>query len=115
MAVLPPPFQGPEEPGEQQGELLVLPMRFVVAPDYGRFHPASLARAGDGHLAVAPGALIGQLHNHTTVQPIHSPFGGRLDLWLVSAGQIVTPGQPLCSLHPTAGGTAPAAQTAGGG
>ena len=51
MAV-PPPFQGPEEPGEQQGEMLVLPMRFVVAPDYGRFHPVSLAPAGDGSQAV---------------------------------------------------------------
>jgi multidrug efflux pump subunit AcrA (membrane-fusion protein) len=45
--------------------------------------------------------LIGELRNHTTIQQIHSPFGGRVDTWLVSDGQIVTPGQPLCSLDPT--------------
>jgi hypothetical protein len=101
---------------DPQGELLVLPMRFVVAPDHGRFHPASLlVRAGDGHSAVAPGALVGEVHNHTTVQPIHSPFGGQLDLWLVWAGQLVTPGQPLCSLRTAAPTDLPAADATVGG
>ncbi len=81
----------------QQGEILVLPLQFVVAPDHGRFHPAGPLQAQ----AIARGTLIGELRNHTTILEIHSPFGGRLDLWLVTAGQIVTPGQPLCSLHPT--------------
>ncbi len=89
-----------EDRGEQ-GEILVLPLQFVVAPDHGRFHPASLVTTGDGTLTVAQGMLIGELRNHTTIQQIHSPFGGRVDTWLVTAGQIVTPGQPLCSLNPT--------------
>jgi biotin carboxyl carrier protein len=92
-----------DEHGEQ-GEMLVLPLQFVVAPDHGRFHPAILATTGDGAQAVMRGTLIGELRNHTTIQEIHSPFGGQVDSWLVSAGQIVTPGQPLCSLHPASAG-----------
>ncbi|HZD70200.1 MAG TPA: biotin/lipoyl-binding protein [Actinomycetes bacterium] len=97
---LPQPFWQLDD-GEQ-GEILVLPFRFVVAPDHGRFHPA-VAASDDGTLTIARGMLIGELRNHTTIQQIHSPFGGRVDTWLVSAGQIVTPGQPLCSLDPSAG------------
>lgn len=85
----------------EQGEMLVLPLQFVVAPDHGRFHPAILATTGDGTQAIMRGTLIGELRNHTTIQQIRSPFGGQVDSWLVTAGQIVTPGQPLCSLHPT--------------
>jgi biotin carboxyl carrier protein len=94
------PIEDLEPREDSQGEILVLPMRFVVAPDHGRFHPSAPLQAK----AISRGALIGELRNHTTIQEIHSPFGGRIDLWLVSAGQIVTPGQPLCSLHPTAAG-----------
>jgi multidrug efflux pump subunit AcrA (membrane-fusion protein) len=105
----PQPFEGLEEIDGEQGEILVLPLQFVVAPDYGRFHPASLASTVDGTLTVARGTLIGEVRNGTTNLEIHSPFGGRVDLWLVSAGQIVTPGQPLCSLSPQSTST-----TAGG-
>jgi hypothetical protein len=52
---------------------------------------------------VARGTLIGELHNGATKLAIHSPFGGQVDLWLVWAGQIVAPGQPLCSLRLPAG------------
>jgi multidrug efflux pump subunit AcrA (membrane-fusion protein) len=96
----PQPFEALEETDGEQGEILVLPLQFVVAPDYGRFHPASLAATVDGALTVTRGTLIGEVRNGTTHLAIYSPFGGRVDLWLVQAGQIVTPGQPLCSLSP---------------
>jgi len=96
------PFVGAEDSGGDQGEVVMLPLQFVVAPDYGRFHPASLPVSTNGSLTVARGTLIGEVRNGATRQQIHSPFGGRLDLWLVSAGQVVVPGQPLCSLHPVA-------------
>jgi biotin carboxyl carrier protein len=89
------PIEDLEPREDSQGEILILPMRFVVAPDHGRFHPSAPLHPA----AITRGALIGELRNHTTILEIHSPFGGRIDLWLVSAGQIVTPGQPLCSLH----------------
>jgi biotin carboxyl carrier protein len=82
----------------------MLPLQFVVAPDYGRFHPASLPSAANGSLTVASGALIGEVRNGAARLAIHSPFDGRLDAWLVTAGQIVIPGQPLCSLSPVVGG-----------
>jgi len=113
----PQPFEGLDETGGEQGEILVLPLRFVVAPDHGRFHPATIVAAVDGTITVARGQLVGEVRNGTTHLAIHSPFGGRVDLWLVSAGQIVTPGQPLFSLSPqTSGRTAAAAgmATAGG-
>jgi multidrug efflux pump subunit AcrA (membrane-fusion protein) len=97
---LPQPTWPPDEDGVDQGEILILPFQFVVAPDHGRFHPA-IVTTGHGTPTVARGMLIGELRNHTTIQQILSPFGGRVDTWLVSAGQIVTPGQPLCSLDPT--------------
>jgi hypothetical protein len=78
----------------------VLPLQFVVAPDYGRFHVASLAPSPNGSLTVACGTLIGEVRNGVTCHEVHSPFGGRLDMWLVTTGQIVLPGQPLCSLIP---------------
>ena len=99
MANTPPADSPDDDPTQQQGEILILPFQFVVAPDHGRFHPAHIATAQ----AVTRGALIGELRNHTTILQIHSPFGGQVDAWLVSAGQIVTPGQPLCSLHPAKG------------
>lgn len=95
-----PPLEGLDEIGGEQGEILVLPLRFVVAPDHGRFHPAAVAATADGTLTVARGTLIGEVRNGTTHLEVHSPFGGRVDRWLVSAGQLVTPGQPLCSLSP---------------
>jgi hypothetical protein len=85
-----------------QGEVVLLPLRFVVAPDYGRFHPATLATTGTGMVLVGCGMRIGEVCNGTVRHQVHSPFGGRLDAWLVLAGQIVLPGQPLCSLSPTA-------------
>ncbi len=94
------PFAGAEDSGGDQGEVVMLPLQFVVAPDYGRFHPASLPLAANGTLTVARGTLIGEVRNGPTSLQIRSPFGGRLDVWLVSAGQVVIPGQPLCSLHP---------------
>jgi multidrug efflux pump subunit AcrA (membrane-fusion protein) len=103
-----PPFEGLEETGGEQGEILVLPLRFVVAPDHGRFHPAVFASTVDGTQTVARGTLIGEVRNGTTHLKVHSPFDGRVDRWLVSAGQVVTPGQPLCSLNPQ-----PSSRTAG--
>jgi multidrug efflux pump subunit AcrA (membrane-fusion protein) len=101
MNVLTPAVEATTPDAAEQGESVVLPLQFVVAPDHGRFHPASLSPAPDGTVAVRQGMRIGEVRNHTTTQQIHSPFGGRVDTWLVSAGQIVTPGQPLCSLDPT--------------
>ncbi|HZD72309.1 MAG TPA: hypothetical protein VE776_00190 [Actinomycetota bacterium] len=93
------PFEGLGDDGGDQGEVVVLPFQFVVAPDYGRFHPASLPPATNGSLTVAQGMLIGEIRNGTTRLAIHSPFRGQVDLWLVWDGQIVAPGQPLCSLR----------------
>jgi hypothetical protein len=93
------PFEGLGDDGGDQGEVVVLPLQFVVAPDYGRFHPASLPSGANGSLTVARGTLIGELRNGATRLAIHSPFRGQVDLWLVWAGQIVAPGQPLCSLR----------------
>ena len=98
------PFEGLEDEGGDQGEAVVLPLQFVVAPDYGRFHPASLPPAANGSLTVAPGTLIGELRNGSGRLAIHSPFPGQVDLWLVWDGQIVAPGQPLCSLRLPPGG-----------
>jgi hypothetical protein len=85
-----------------QGEIVVLPLRFVVAPDHGRFHPTPPPAPGGEPLPVAPGTLIGEVRNGTAVQQVRSPFGGHLDAWLAWAGQIVVPGQPVCSLRPGA-------------
>jgi hypothetical protein len=85
--------------GGGQGEVVMLPLQFVVAPDHGRFHPAGLTATGEG-LVVGCGTRIGEVRNGVTCHEVHSPFGGRLDMWLVMAGQIVLPGQPLCSLIP---------------
>jgi hypothetical protein len=93
------PFEGLGDDGGDQGEVVVLPFQFVVAPDYGRFHPASLPPAANGSLTVARGTLIGEIRNGATRLAIHSPFRGQVDLWLVWEGQIVAPGQPLCSLR----------------
>jgi hypothetical protein len=84
-----------------QGEVVVLPFQFVVSPDYGRFHPASLPPATNGTLMLAAGTLVGEVRNGPTRQQVHSPFAGPLDVWLVTAGQIVIPGQPVCSLRST--------------
>jgi multidrug resistance efflux pump len=56
---------------------------------------------------VARGTLIGEVRNGASRLAIHSPFRGQVDVWLVWDGQIVAPGQPLCSLRllpGTAGG-----------
>jgi hypothetical protein len=98
------PFAGLADDGAShgdQGEVVVLPFQFVVSPDYGRFHPASLTPATNGTLMLAAGTLIGEVRNGTVRQQVHSPFAGPLDLWLVNAGQIVIPGQPVCSLRST--------------
>jgi hypothetical protein len=84
-----------------QGEVVVLPFQFVVSPDYGRFHPASLPPATNGTLMLAAGTLIGEVRNGPNRQQVHSHFAGPLDVWLVTAGQIVIPGQPVCSLRST--------------
>lgn len=98
------PFEGLGDDGGDQGEVVLLPLQFVVAPDYGRFHPASLPLAANGSLTVARGTLIGEVRNGSTKLAIHSPFRGQMDVWLVSAGQLVVPGQPVCSLRlPPAG------------
>lgn len=99
--------------GGDQGEMLVVPLRFVVAPDQGRFHPATLSPAGDGALIVTRGMLIGEVRNHTTSQQVRSPFSGLVDAWLVWAGQLVAPGQPLCSLRTPAPANPPTATAAG--
>jgi biotin carboxyl carrier protein len=88
--------------GSDQGEIVVLPLQFVVASDSGRFHPASLAATVDGTLTVTRGMLIGEVRNGTTRQQVYSPFSGMVDTWLVWAGQLVVPGQPLCSLRTVA-------------
>jgi hypothetical protein len=103
------PFEGPfeglgDDGGDHsdhsdQGEVVVLPFQFVVSPDYGRFHPASLPLATNGTLMLAPGTLVGEVRNGPTKLAVHSPFAGQVDAWLVSAGQIVIPGQPVCSLR----------------
>jgi hypothetical protein len=98
------PFDGLGDDGGDQGEVVVLPLRFVVAPDHGRFHPASLPAATNGSLTVARGTLIGELRNGATRRAIRSPFRGQVDVWLVWEGQIVAPGQPLCSLRLPGGG-----------
>jgi hypothetical protein len=85
--------------GGDQGEMLVLPLQFVVAPDHGRFYPAALSPAGDGALGVTCGMLLGEVRNGTASQQVRSPFSGVVDTWLVWDGQIVAPGQLLCSLR----------------
>jgi hypothetical protein len=98
------PFAGLGDDGAShgdQGEVVVLPFQFVVSPDYGRFHPASLPPATNGTLMLAAGTLIGEVRNGAVRQQVHSPFAGPLDVWLVNAGQIVIPGQPVCSLRST--------------
>lgn len=97
------PFEGLGDDWGDQGKAVVLPLQFVVAPDYGRFHPASLPSATNGSLTVARGTLIGEIRNGSTRLAIRSPFGGQVDVWLVWDGQIVVPGQPLCSLRLPAG------------
>jgi hypothetical protein len=103
-----------------QGEVVVLPFRFVVSPDYGRFHPASLPPPTNGTLMLAAGTLIGEVRNGPVRQQVHSPFAGALHVWLVNAGQVVIPGQPVCSLRSTQPATTVATATtaridAGGG
>jgi biotin carboxyl carrier protein len=93
------PFDGLWDDGGDQGEAVVLPLQFVVAPDYGRFHPASLPSATNESLTVARGTRIGEVRNGSATLAIHSPFRGQVDAWLVWEGQIVAPGQPLCSLR----------------
>ncbi len=105
------PYQGPfaglgddsasHDSHGDQGEVVVLPFQFVVSPDYGRFHPASLPPGTNGTLMLAAGTLIGEVRNGAVRQQVHSPFAGPLDVWLVNAGQIVIPGQPVCSLRHT--------------
>lgn len=95
----PAPDEEPGDDGGGQGEVVVLPLQFVVAPDYGRFHVASLPAGANGSLTVACGTLIGEVRNGASRQAIRSPFFGQVDLWLVWDGQIVAPGQPLCSLR----------------
>lgn len=99
----PPSSTGLDDDGGAQGEIVVLPLRFVIAPDHGRFHPTPPPAPGDGPLVVTPGTLIGEVRNGPAVHPVRSPFGGCLDAWLACAGQPVVPGQPLCSLRPGAG------------
>jgi multidrug efflux pump subunit AcrA (membrane-fusion protein) len=97
--------------GGDQGEIVVLPLQFVVASNHGRFHPASLASTVDGTLTVSRGMLIGEVRNGTTRRQVRSPFSGTVDTWLVWAGQLVAPGQPLCSLRTVALTDPPTADT----
>jgi hypothetical protein len=97
-----PRSQPDQQPGHDaggQGEVVLLPLQFIVAPDYGRFHVASLAPSPNGSLTLARGTLIGEVRNGASTQAIHSPFVGQVDRWLVWDGQLVAPGQPLCSLR----------------
>jgi len=116
------PFDGPfgglgDDGGSHgdQGEVVVLPFQFVVSPDYGRFHPASLPLATNGTLTLAAGTLVGEVRNGPTSQQVHSPFAGQVDVWLVSAGQIVIPGQPVCSLTSLTSLTSPHGVRSAGG
>ena len=99
------PWDGLGDDGGGQGEVVLLPLQFVVAPDYGRFHVASLPPAANGSLTVDCGTLIGEVRNGATRRAIISPFVGQVDLWLVWDGQLVAPGQPLCSLRFAGGAT----------
>jgi biotin carboxyl carrier protein len=99
------PYEELGDDGGGQGEVVVLPLQFVVAPDYGRFHLASLPPGANGSLTVARGTVIGEVRNGARKQAIRSPFVGQVDVWLVWDGQIVAPGQPLCSLRFVSGVT----------
>jgi hypothetical protein len=99
------PFDQLWDDGGGQGEAMVLPLGFVVAPDHGRFHSAAIGQTEAGVLVVQAGTRLGEVRNGRTTLPVHSPFTGQLDRWLVWETQIVAPGQPLCSLRLSPGMT----------
>jgi len=98
----PGPFDGVEDDhASEQGETVLLPMRFVAAPDRGRFYPVDLDEAqgvGIGACAVVVDRVIGEVRNGTTRISVASPHAGRIDRWLVGPGEPVTAGQLLCSV-----------------
>jgi [acyl-carrier-protein] S-malonyltransferase len=85
--------------GDDQGEVVMLPERYAVSPDHGRFYPATLARHTDGESWVEPGDLLGEVRNGGASVPVHSPFRGQVVAHLVWEGELVTPGQVLFSLR----------------
>jgi [acyl-carrier-protein] S-malonyltransferase len=87
-------------PDGDQGEVVVLPERFAVSPEQGRFYPATPSRHTDEGPYVEQGDLLGEVRNGTTRVPVRSPFRGRVAAQLAWEGDLVTRGQLLLSLRP---------------
>src|SRR6266545_8163736 len=81
--------------GDDQGEVVMLPERFAVSPDHGRFYPAAFSRQTDEGPYVEPGDLLGEVRNGAASVPVRSPFRGQVVAHLAWEGELVTPGQIL--------------------
>ena len=85
---------------QDQGEVVLLPERFAVAPAHGRFYPAAPSRYTEEGPYVEAGDLLGEIRNGDASVPVRSPFRGWVMAHLAWEGELVTPGQILLSLKP---------------
>jgi biotin carboxyl carrier protein len=80
-------------------ERVHVPLRLVVAPSAGMFHPPTtgeLATEGDH---VTTGQAIGVVELSGTTTPVCSPFTGHLMGVLVAPGEKIRAGQPVAWLR----------------
>lgn len=73
--------------------------RLVVAPIKGTWN---LDSGAVDATRFAPEATIGTVSSLRDKTPVFAPHGGEVVEWLVEDGDLVSPGQPLLRLHPSA-------------
>ncbi len=72
--------------------------RLLVAPSKGTF----VRQAGGEGEDLAPTATVGVVRSTRDETAVVAPHGGTIVEWLVEDGDLVSPGQPLVRLHPSA-------------
>lgn len=71
--------------------------RMLVSPSKGTFRVASELPEGE---VLRPHSTIGAVKGLRDATPVLARHGGTIVEWLVSDGDLVSPGQPLIRLHP---------------
>jgi len=72
--------------------------RLLVSPSKGTF----VRQAGDEGEDLEPTSTIGVVRSTRDETAVVAPHGGTIVEWLVEDGDLVSPGQPLVRLHPSA-------------
>ncbi len=71
--------------------------RMLVSPAKGTFEQTGELPEGS---RLTAGEVIGEVANLRGATPVPAPYGGTIVEWIVSDGDLVSPGQPLVRLHP---------------